>query len=115
MAFSSRIVLSTVLVLCAACDRRLPAPAADGVLRVDGRSAASFATSVRAMKYAMTSDEQSAVADAALWLASQASRGQVRSGVVDPTDPSRAMRECLHGMSLAEILTAAQRMSSTSR
>ena len=60
-------MLLPLLLSPGACGR-LPAPAQDGVLRIDGRSEQSFDASLRAIKDGMKGPEQSAFADAILKL-----------------------------------------------
>ncbi|MCC6783737.1 MAG: hypothetical protein IT457_12915 [Planctomycetes bacterium] len=97
-------------VLLVACGQGLAPPANDGVLRVDGRSEASFERTLRAIKDTLDGPAQSAFAEAALTIDAHAQRGRLRSGSVDLATLQRGMREVLHGMSAAEILAEASRL-----
>jgi hypothetical protein len=99
---------SLVLVL-AACTRLGP-PADDGVLRVDGRSAEAFERSMRRIKNSLSDTEQSRLCDSALRLHGPVAQRVLRSSGGDVAALQRALREQLHGMSVAEIHAAAARV-----
>lgn len=98
------------LLLLAACSGELPAPATDGVARIDGRTEASFSASVDEVTRGMTPAEREAFTDAALIIDSQTSLRVLRESGGDLAAVQRSMRERLHGKSAAEVLAAAARI-----
>jgi hypothetical protein len=96
-----RLVVCSLLV---ACSQELGAPAADGVARIDGRSAASFEASVDALRVGMSPQEISDLTDAFLRIGSRDSVEVLRANDGDLEAVNRALRETLHGLSAAEVL-----------
>ncbi len=88
---------------------RLSAPPADGVLRIDGRSAAAYEASLRRIKDGMDGKAQDAFAEAALVVLSRSSHQDLLASGGDLDELQRRQRERLHGMSVADVLAAAGR------
>jgi hypothetical protein len=98
-----------LVLLLAGCSRLGPLPD-DGVSRIDGRSQEAFVASVRRMKQDLAFPARDRFTDSIAKLQSAVSVETLQARGPDFAAIERAMRERLHGMSIADVVAAADRV-----